>query len=61
MSDTITKYIRGSCPVSNAGQTVVVEYIVNDINTVSIACEYENECTIIQPCPVKKAALSILG
>ena len=59
MSNAITKYIRGSCPVFNAGQTITVKYVSKDFNPVSMVCECESDCTL-RPCPIKRAILSMV-
>jgi hypothetical protein len=59
MSTAIAKYIRGSCPVFNAGQTITVKYVSKDFNPVSMVCECESDCTL-HPCPIKRAILSMV-
>ncbi len=54
MSNVITRFFKGSCPVFPEGQTVTVHYNNSEHKLVSATCPGESECNT-KNCPVKDA------
>ncbi len=58
MSDSITRFFRGSCPIHPEGQTVTITYNNSEHKLVSTICPGENKCTA-KTCPVKECVASL--